>query len=296
VNGETAPPQAGSDGYVRLSRSWKPGDTVTLDFDMPVRLVQCNDRVEANRGRLAIERGPIVYCLEAADNGGHVRSIWMPDDAQLVAERRSDLLGGVTVITGSAFALRREEADGPIQSEPVEVTAIPYYAWDHRAPGEMAVWIPTGAELAQAIPPATLASTSRVTASHCWEADSPDAVNDQREPESSADHSVPRMTWWDHKGTTEWIQYEFDEERWVSTSSIYWFDDTGAGGCRVPESWRLLVLEEGRWKPAPAASRYGVEPNTFNHVEFDPIKTSAVRLEVKLQDGYSGGILEWRIN
>jgi DUF1680 family protein len=294
INGRPVEDVTVERGYARLRRTWKVGDEVVLDLPMRVRLVEAHEKVEADRGRLALERGPIVYCLEAVDNGGHVRNIWMPRDVRLTAEHREDLLGGVTVIRGDAFALHHAQ-DGPVVEEAIEFTAIPYYAWDHRAAGEMTVWIPTKRELAQAIPPGTMASTSRVTASHCWDSDSVLAVNDQRQPEGSADHSIPRFTWWDHRGTTEWIQYEFPEERWVSTSEVYWFDDSGAGGCRVPARWRLLFREGDEWKPVPAASDYGVARDTYNRVEFDPLQTSALRLEAELQDGFSGGILEWRV-
>jgi DUF1680 family protein len=296
VNDEPIADPRIANGYAVISRRWSDGDVVEIKFDMTPRLVRCNDRVEENRRHLAIERGPIVYCLEAVDNGGHVRNLWMPQDTEIVAEHRSDLLGGVTIIKANGFALHQDEEDGPVESTPVELTAIPYYAWDHREPGEMAVWIPATPEGAQVIPPPTMASRSRVTASHCWEGDSERAVNDQREPQSSADPSIPRFTWWDHRGTTEWIQYDFDEERWVSRAEVYWFDDTGAGGCRVPASWRLLIREGDHWIPAPAASAYGVARDQYNTVEFDPIKTSVVRLEVQLQEGFSGGILEWRIH
>jgi hypothetical protein len=106
---------------------------------------------------------------------------------------------------------------------------------------------------------------------------------------------VPRLTWWDHVGTTEWVQYEFDEPRWISSASVYWFDDTGRGRCRVPASWRLLYREGERWRPVPAPSGYGVRRDAYNRVEFDPVKTATLRLEVTLQRDYSGGILEWRL-
>ncbi|MHC4991139.1 MAG: glycoside hydrolase family 127 protein, partial [Planctomycetota bacterium] len=296
VNGRSIPSPELVRGYVRLAKHWKRGDTITLELDMPVRLVRSHEKVSENRGRLALERGPIVYCLESIDNGGHVRNVWMPEDGSFVTEHRSDLLGGVTVIKGKAFAMHRDTADGPGHATPIDLMAVPYYAWDHREPSEMTVWIPTAAELVRPVGPSTAASTSRVSASHCWETDSILAVNDRLEPESSGDHSIPRLTWWDHRGTREWVQYDFDEPRWVSGTSVYWFDDTGVGQCRVPARWRLLCRQGEGWKPVPAASGYGVEPDAYNRVDFDPIETTALRLEVHLQPDSSGGILEWRID
>jgi DUF1680 family protein len=298
VNGKPIRTPQIENGYVRLHRRWERGDTITLELDMPVRLVRSHEKVSENRGRLAIERGPIVYCLESIDNDGHVRNVWMAADATLTSEQRTDLLGGITVVKGEAFAMHRDAADGPPRATPIDLTAVPYYAWDHRGPGEMTVWIPTSAELVRPVgppTPPTAASTSRVSASHCWESDSILAVNDQLEPESSGDHSIPRLTWWDHVGTSEWVQYDFDEPRWVSGISVYWFDDTGVGRCRVPAGWRLLYRQGDAWKPVPAPSGYGVRPDVHNRVEFDPVETSALRIEVQLQPDYSGGILEWRI-
>ena len=117
-------------GYARLDRTWRVGDVIELNLPMPVRLVLSHAKVEANIGRIAIERGPIVYCLEAMDVDAPLKDIVLTVDSKLTAEHRSDLLGGVTVINGKAN-----------QSG---FTAIPYYAWDHREPGAMIVWIPTG--------------------------------------------------------------------------------------------------------------------------------------------------------
>ena len=76
------------DGYAVLDREWKPGDVVELDLPMPVRRVLANEQIEDNRGRVAIERGPLVYCIEGADHDGTVREMWVPDDTTLVARPR----------------------------------------------------------------------------------------------------------------------------------------------------------------------------------------------------------------
>ncbi|MHC5022795.1 MAG: glycoside hydrolase family 127 protein, partial [Planctomycetota bacterium] len=242
-NGEPIEQPLVEKGYVRLHRTWKGGDTVTLDLDMPIRRVRADENVEPDRGRLALERGPVVYCLEGVDHHGRVQNLVLPADARLAVEARPDLLGGVVTITGEALALRRDEPDEAVQADPVSLTAIPYYAWQHRGPSEMLVWIPTDPALARVTPPPTVASMSRVTASHCYEGDSPLAVNDQQDPEGSGDHAIPRLTWWDHRGTDEWVQYDFSEPLEVSAAAVYWFDDTGVGQCRVPERWRLLYRE-----------------------------------------------------
>jgi DUF1680 family protein len=139
VNGTPVPLDL-QKGYVSLKRDWRRGDVITLLLPMPVRRVVANERVAADRGRVALQRGPIVYCAEWPDNpGGHVRSLVLPDDAPLAAEFRPELLNGVTVITGQAIAPETEP--GVVKPHRQAFMAIPYYAWANRGPGEMAVWL-----------------------------------------------------------------------------------------------------------------------------------------------------------
>lgn len=121
VNGETIPTGSGQD-YVNITRVWQAGDRVEISLPMPIRRVVAHSQVLDCQGKAALERGPLVYAAEGIDNGGHALNIVVPDDLQLAAEHRPDLLNGITVITGSSFM------------------AIPYYAWSHRGIGEMAVW------------------------------------------------------------------------------------------------------------------------------------------------------------
>jgi hypothetical protein len=96
-------------------------------------------------------------------------------------------------------------------------------------------------------------------------------------------------------GTVEWVQYDFAKPREVSSAEVYWFDDTGRGACRVPQSWRLLYKDGDAWKPVEGASEYGVKADQFNKVTFTAVKTTGLRLEAQLQKDFSGGILEWRV-
>ncbi|HID21583.1 MAG TPA: glycoside hydrolase family 127 protein, partial [Planctomycetaceae bacterium] len=128
-------------GFIVLNRRWRSGDTVELNLPMPVRRVLAHDAVKADAGRVALERGPLVYCFEAVDNGGDVADLVVPDDATFQCERRADLSGGVTVIRVAATRVVRND-DGTLTNRPVEAVAIPYYAWAHRTVGPMAVWMP----------------------------------------------------------------------------------------------------------------------------------------------------------
>jgi hypothetical protein len=123
------------------------------------------------------------------------------------------------------------------------------------------------------------------------------ALNDQKLPESSGDKSIPRHTFWPHRGGREWLQYVFDEPRTVSAVAVYWFDDTGRGSCRTPKRWRLLYRndDDDAWRPAAALNGFSVARDRLNRVEIDPVKASGLRLEVDLQPGFSAGVLEWTV-
>jgi DUF1680 family protein len=129
-------------GFARIKRTWKGGDTIELNLPMPIRRVLCNEEVKENNGRAALERGPIVYCTEAADNGGQVGHIVLSNDTELDAEYREDLLGGVAVIMGKAPGVQLSRDGKSRITDKVDFVAIPYYAWAHRGGGEMAVWLP----------------------------------------------------------------------------------------------------------------------------------------------------------
>lgn len=294
VNGRTIQSAELVDGYAILDRQWNPGDTVTVALPVETRLVTADPRVQADRGRVALVRGPLVYCVEAVDNGGSVYDLLLPGDAELGETWEPDLLGGVVCVTARGFRLQRTR-DGLVEQRPVAIKAIPYYAWAHREVGEMLVWIARQRETARPRPLPTLASLSRPSTSHCWPNDTVTALNDQIEPENSIDHSIPRHTFWDHRGTTEWVQYDFPEARTVRGVAVYWFDDTGRGHCRVPESWQILYRQGGQWVPVNAHQPYGTAKDQYNEVTFDPITTDGLRLKIQLQPGYSAGILEWKV-
>ena len=144
-------------------------------------------------------------------------------------------------------------------------------------------------------PPKPQPSAYKASASHCFESDTVDALSDGLEPTNSNDHSIPRFTWWPRQGSTEWVQYDFERPQKVSRVSVYWFDDTGAGSCRVPASWRLLYKSGGDWKPVEGANEYGVKKDAWNRARFPAVETTALRVEVWLLPDFSGGILEWRL-
>ncbi len=279
-------------GFARIKWTWKKGDVIHLHLPMSIRRVLSHDEVEDNRGKVALERGPIVYCAEWADNNGHVSNLILSDEEPLRSEYHKETLNGLAVIQGLAVALKREKDGKSVTEDNQDFLAIPYYAWAHRGKGEMTVWLARTASKARILPNPSVSSTSRVSTSG---GTTPTAINDQYEPKHSNDHSIPRFQWWPRKGTKEWVQYDFNTSTRVSAVEVYWFDDTGQGECRVPKSWRLLYQDGNKWKPVIKLGTYGVEKDKFNRVEFRSVKTPALRLEVQLQPDFSAGILEWRV-
>jgi DUF1680 family protein len=285
-------------GYVKIARTWKAGDTIQLELPMPVERVYADPKVKADVGRVALQRGPVVYCLEGVDNDGRVRNLVLPRQAKLTAKYEKALLRGVVVIRGKALAVTLDKDDKRV-TKPVNFRAVPYATWDNRKPGPMVVWLPETAERAE-IPGefgVVVSRGVRLSASHVNPTDTLKALNDGKLPKSSGDHGIPRMTWWDHKGTTEWVAYRFRKPRKLSSAAVYWFDDTGRGQCRVPASWRLLWRDGKEWKPCKLTgkSAFGTAFDRFNKVTFEPVRTRELRLEVRLKRDFSGGILEWQV-
>jgi DUF1680 family protein len=127
-------------GYAVLHRRWKAGDVVQLTLDMPVQLITANAKVEADKNRVALMRGPMVYCFEGADNGTAVQNLVVPAGTKFIAEHKRDVLGGVTVLTGTATALF-QDGSRPVTATPWVVTAIPYYVNANRGTSPMQVWM-----------------------------------------------------------------------------------------------------------------------------------------------------------
>jgi len=138
-------------GYVTLDRTWKKGDTIELSLPMPIRRVTANEKVEPDRNRVAIERGPMVFCAEWPDNNGKTHGLILPDSAKLTSEFRKDMLGGIEVIEGKALAAKKGEGNKPLVKTKHDLLLIPYYAWAHRGKGEMDVWLARNDEAIKAL-------------------------------------------------------------------------------------------------------------------------------------------------
>ncbi len=312
VNGRHVPVTA-TKGYVAITREWRAGDTIQLSLPMPVRRVVADARVAADRGRVALQRGPIVYAAEWPDNpDGKVRNIVLSDARALKATFKPEMLNGVVAITGQATGLAYD-AKGVLQKTEQPFVAIPYATWANRGRGQMAVWLAREESAARPTPFPTVATTSTVTVSPLprGRGKNPRNIVDGEEPASSADASA-YFDWWPLNGCKagapaaatpasrtcsqgEWIEMAFAKPATVSQSDIYWFDDTGRGGVRVPASWRLLYKDGDAWAPVEMATGFGTARDRWNNVTFTPVMTSALRIELVMQPDVSAGVQEWKV-
>jgi len=280
-------------GYAVIKRDWKKGDKVTLQLPMQTEKVLANAQVKADVNRFAFERGPIVYCLEGPDNRDSlVQNIMIDKSAPASSNYYAGLLNGVEVIDVKGISAKRQlNSDALIQTEQ-EVKAIPYYAWANRGPSEMTVWIPYEASATSPKPAPTIASLSKVTSSLANKRMYA-AIKDQYEPADSKDTNYPYMHWWPKNNSSEFVQYDFDKEYTISQSKVYWFDDGPWGGCRIPADYKLYYKKDDQWVEVKNTTPYAISKDEYNVVNFEPVKTTALKMVLQLPKDNSTGIHEW---
>ena len=304
VNGKAYYPE--NTDYVTLDRKWKAGDVIDIDFPMDVRRIVANDNAEDLRGKVCLERGPIVYCIEGGNQvGGTVFDKYLPNDGrhEFTAHYEPSLLGGVTVIDTKG---RMVKADGDVTE--VDMRAIPYAVWNNSGPQQMEVWIAGSPAMAVPTPEPTIASRAQTFSNRgAIQNDAPETapadgwaggVNDQWEPKRSSDTSKPYHYWWLKRGTKESISYKFDKEYDVSNVQVYWLDfDHYDGNFRTPESWTLYYKDaDGQWKEVEDHSPYTVDRDRYNSVDFRSVTTRELKIVAQLREGESGGVIEWKVN
>lgn len=282
------------EGYAILSRKWKAGDKVEIEFPMPVRKVIADNRVKEDMDKIAFQRGPLIYCAEwPENNNGNVLDLVIRKDAGVTTEFDPSLLDGTEIINTSG-AQSKKTLDGKVEmlnEEPVKL--IPYALWNNRGPGQMIVWFPSSTQSAHPLPAPTIANRSKIRTSKITRDLS--SVNDQAEPENSNDPSVSYYHWWPDKDKWEWIEYDFEKPETISKAKVYWFDDGPEGGCRVPDSWEFLYLHGNVWESVNVLTPFKLAKDTWDSLVFKPVKATAVKIKVKLNKDYSAGIYEWKV-
>lgn len=308
LNGKAVSKPQIKSGYIVLNKNWTSNDVIDLDLPMPVRKIQGNPQISSTSGMIALQRGPIVYCLEGCDQKVPVSSISIPMDSDLKAARQPNLLGGVVTISGIGKATEMNNWAGALYKEAplpaqVKFTAVPYYAWDNRTSGEMQVWVPANPKPEGGMETFAIPSTSFVR----W--GQPSIINDGREIRSSSDWGGGVFGWWPHLGTTEWVQYKWKKPVAVGGSKVYWYAEapqpatTSTSSNRnrrrsvtfLPAAWHIEYLDGGTWKPVEALGKYPVEADSWCQVTFKPVKTTSLRLVTELQPEKCAAIHEWKV-
>lgn len=280
-------------GYAVIDRVWRKRDRISFDLPMDILRIRAHEKVKADQNRYALQRGPLVYCLEGPDNkDAAVMNIVVDKKAPLAAVYKPDLLNGVVTISMKGSSTRRQLNSDELLKTSQDVTAIPYYAWANRGPSEMEVWIPFEEAAARPMPAPTIASKSTASAS-IKNARMLKALNDQYDPQDSRDASAVYLHWWPKKNSVEYVQYDFDSTYTISQSSVYWFDDEPFGGCRIPASWKILYRKGDQWIPVKVIEQDKVEKNKYNTIRFEPVTTNALKLEIQQPVDYSSGLHEW---
>jgi DUF1680 family protein len=279
-------------GYAVVSRIWKKGDMIDIVLPMPVRKVAADERVKDDRGKIAFQRGPVIFCAEWPDNDkGKVLDFVVNKDAPVTTEFIPSLLDGTQVIRTTGYQTIRT-IDGRVEKmEEEPLTLIPYALWNNRGPGQMMVWIPTDISSSHPLPAPTIAYRSKIRASKVTR--DLKAINDQDIPANSNDHSVSYYHWWPDKDKWEWVEYDFEKPEAISESRVYWFDDGPDGGCRIPDEYELLYLYGNVWKSVDAKTPFRITKDGWDTLSFSPVKAKAVKLKVKLNKDFASGIYEW---
>lgn len=281
-------------GYFVIDRKWKSGDKVSVHFDMEPRVVKANGKVQADKGRAEIEHGPLVYCAEWPDNNCDVLSVLLNQEPKFTMGTKEIQETTVQTITTDAQTLSFDTS-GRLTTKDERLVLIPYYAWAHRGNGNMTVWIPIDLNATNPALPPSIASESKIEAS-ANRLPALSAINDRLVPADANDRSVPYTHWWPKNNSTEWLAYTFKEAATVSSSTVYWFDDGPWGGCRVPKSWKLYYkTESGDWAEVKNPSSYGTGKGVANIVNFDPVRTTAMKLEIVQPERHSCGVFEWSV-
>ena len=295
VNGVKQEPKLDK-GYFVLRGNWAKGDRIEIDFDMPVMQIEAHPSVADDRGLAVVQRGPIVYCAEQADNDVQVDEVVVPRGAPMTAQYDAGLLGGAVVVTAQAQRMAPLDWEGGLYRpvtppQTVTLRLIPYALWANRGRQKMVTWIPTSQPPPRILTPAARAKVGMSFVSGNAQ---PWGINDGVEPKSSGEQPRALAHFWPHKGGEEWIQYTWEKPLAVTGVELYWFDDTGRGECRLPVSWKLQALIGGAWQDI-ALKEAPVSLDQWSKVTFARTETTALRLVVRQRDGWASGVHEWKV-
>lgn len=293
VNGKEVKTESDK-GFATVRRSWKKGDVVELNLPMPVRYSKAIGQVEADRGRLCITRGPLVYCAEGVDNEDRLPNVFIPgnDPSPVYSAYTEGLMKGIPQITVKACEKM------PEGNKDILLTLLPYYAWNNREEGSMMVWFPESVHIQPYVDRhlMTHGKFKHLEASHTNSSDLLAAIADNQVPRSSSDTRLYRWTSWGKRGEDQWISITLEKPTAIQSVSVYWFDDNR--GTKVPRQWSLEYETGGKWETFPLylTDAYNVFKDQFNMVHpGKPVVTDKIRILMTPQPDSAVGVFEVNI-
>ncbi len=291
VNGETITTVL-EKGFANIKRTWKSGDKVELLLPMPVRYNKSIDLVEANRGRIAITKGPLLYCAEGNDNGGAVQRFFLKNIVSSSKMQTEIISEGVLKNVVSVSIPGESKSINGIKNE--NITLIPYYAWNNRGNASMNVWFPTKSEMIQFTDGNELkgGKYKGVKASSIAQHGNLGAIADGRRPISSNDTTIP--VWIsDNVENNQWIEIGLDSGKSIRSINIYWYDNNKS--VKVPLSWSVEYLKNGKWEKFKVyvTDSYATQKDQYNVLHpAEELKCEVIRIHMKSVDNISVGILD----
>lgn len=280
-------------GYAVLKRTWSNNDIVEVEFPFEVRVIKSNPKIKENQGRIALQAGPVVFCVEGQDVANNkANHILIDENQDFKLGYEKDLLNGVLTIKGEA-TYYKENALGEIIREKVGLKAIPYYSWANRGASEMEVWIPNDESAVFPDPypikstKAELSTSKKVRTGNLY------VVNDAYRPMETEAIEVANFNFWPLKDTTEWIEMTFIEPTEISESTVYWVKSKD-GGVDYPRKWKLMFKKGNSWKPI-RSNDYPINGDgQASKVQFKKIITTGLRIQMDLSDK-PAGLYEWQV-
>ncbi|CAD7694838.1 unnamed protein product [Ostreobium quekettii] len=292
LNGQPIPYEI-ERGFAVVEREWSGAEELLLELPTLVRANACRSEVEANRGRVAVSRGPLVYCLESADNPLHAFN-YMSTPKQVGSATTAPLTIAGQQVASVTLPAEALAADGVVK--PTTAVLAPYFAWNNRGVGSMAVWLPDNVTTLRAGALQVDDNADRFAsaeATHTFDQDSVLAMIDGRLPKHSFDTSIPRWTSWPQRGEPQTLTFELSEPTNLRTVQVYWYDDHG--GVQTPIRWELQVPGDDGWAPFPLynTDHYAVAADQYNVVHpAEPLTVERLRLRVWPKPDAAVGLLE----
>ncbi|UCH14190.1 MAG: glycoside hydrolase family 127 protein [Bacteroidales bacterium] len=283
-------------GYAVIRRIWEPGDVISLNLPMPPRKLIADERIAEDRERMAIQRGPIVYCAEGVDNDNDIVTLNYDLETEPETEFDATMLNGIQVVSIHAIQPNGEEGR--------EIKLIPYHLWNNRGRSEMQVWLSVReySELPDSLIIIDENSGDYATTNYVSPWETLNSIYDLYDPASSGDKGPGAFGNWMSNGGTvgtwNWVQYNFHKNYLISSSDVYWWDDNQ--GITLPDSSYISYRDPATGNyirlPVTGASQKngGIEWDKYNTTNFGPVETNKIRLNFI---GYqkAQGILEWMV-